>query len=39
MRPKPIARLTNTYQIIGEVTSGMETVDAIAGAADAENSG
>ena len=27
----------NTYQIIGNVTSGMETVDAIAGAADAEN--
>ena len=27
----------NTYQIIGTVTSGMETVDAIAAAADAEN--
>jgi cyclophilin family peptidyl-prolyl cis-trans isomerase len=27
----------NTYQIIGRVTSGMETVDAIAAAADAEN--
>jgi cyclophilin family peptidyl-prolyl cis-trans isomerase len=27
----------NTYQIIGEVTSGMDTVDAIAAAADAEN--
>lgn len=27
----------NTYQIIGNVTSGMETADAIASAADAEN--
>ena len=27
----------NTYQIIGSVTTGMETVDAIAAAADAEN--
>jgi cyclophilin family peptidyl-prolyl cis-trans isomerase len=27
----------NTYQIIGTVTAGMETVDAIAAAADAEN--
>ena len=27
----------NNYQIIGAVTSGMEAVDAIAGAADAEN--
>ena len=27
----------NTYQIIGEVTSGMSTVDAIAASADAEN--
>jgi cyclophilin family peptidyl-prolyl cis-trans isomerase len=27
----------NTYQIIGTVTTGMETVDAIAAAADAEN--
>ena len=27
----------NTYQIIGTVTSGMETADAIAAAADAEN--
>ena len=27
---------SGTYQIMGEVTSGMETVDAIAGAADAE---
>jgi cyclophilin family peptidyl-prolyl cis-trans isomerase len=27
----------NTYQIIGSVTSGMEAVDAIAAAADAEN--
>ena len=27
----------NTYQIIGSVTSGIETVDAIAAAADAEN--
>jgi cyclophilin family peptidyl-prolyl cis-trans isomerase len=26
----------NTYQIIGTVTSGMDTVDAIAGAADKE---
>ena len=28
---------TGTYQILGAVTSGMETVDAIAGAADKEN--
>jgi peptidyl-prolyl cis-trans isomerase B (cyclophilin B) len=27
----------NTYQIIGTVTSGMETADAIAAAADAES--
>jgi peptidyl-prolyl cis-trans isomerase B (cyclophilin B) len=27
----------NTYQIIGTVTSGMDAVDAIAAAADAEN--
>ena len=27
----------NTYQIFGHVTSGMETVDAIAAAADKEN--
>jgi len=28
---------TNTYQILGDVTSGMSTVDAIAGAADQEH--
>ena len=28
---------TNTYQILGDVTSGMGTVDAIAGAADQEH--
>ena len=28
---------SGTYQIMGEVTSGMDTVDAIAGAADAEH--
>jgi peptidyl-prolyl cis-trans isomerase B (cyclophilin B) len=27
----------NTYQIVGRVTSGMEAVDAITAAADAEN--
>lgn len=33
---QPLAS-ANTYQIMGEVTSGMEAVDAIAAAADAEN--
>ena len=34
---RPALESANTYQIIGTVTSGMETVDAIATAADAEN--
>ena len=34
---RPALESANTYQIIGTVTSGMETVDAIAAAADAEN--
>jgi peptidyl-prolyl cis-trans isomerase B (cyclophilin B) len=33
---RPALEAANTYQIIGSVTSGMETADAIAAAADAE---
>jgi cyclophilin family peptidyl-prolyl cis-trans isomerase len=34
---RPSLESANTYQIIGEVTSGMDVVDAIAAAADQEN--